>query len=272
MGEGRGPGFGMARLDAILRPKLIMVKMKRYLRFVDAVGKITVGNSAPLPSLRSTIDAKSILVLAPHPDDEVLGCGGTVKKCTVAGARVTTVYFTDGSEGNDSVGAQELVNMRKGEAEAGLKVLGCGDCRFLDFPDGSLRATDVSIKAVRDVLDSHRPDAVFVPFFMDNHPDHIQTAVILADALKGYDGEVTCYCYEVWTPLYPNLLVDITETIDVKMAAMDAHASQTVHQNIKESVDGLNTYRAIGLGKKVKACEAFYRCSKKEYIRTVLGR
>ncbi|MDW5562422.1 MAG: PIG-L deacetylase family protein [Methanomassiliicoccus sp.] len=261
---------GAAKVDERVRPLLIGGKMRRYMKFVKIFGRITVGKCSPQPPIRPVEEAQRVLVIAPHPDDEVLGCGGTVKKYGERGAHIKTLYFTDGSEGNPDLGGQELATMRRQEAEEGLKIIGCHDSQFLDNKDGDLRADRNAIGATGEVLDMFHPDIIFVPFIFDNHSDHIQSAIALAEALKNYREPVICYCYEVWTPLFPNLLVDITDTIDAKMKAMDAHRSQIDHQNIKECVFGLNSYRAIGWGKKVKACEAFYRCSRKEYIKIVL--
>src|SRR5207244_13227485 len=125
-----------------------------------------------------------IAVLAPHMDDEVFGCGGTIALAADAGAAVAFVYVTDGSKGYPAARLQgpitreaadseaTLVACRKEEAQRAAAVLGVSDLVFLDQPDGVLAVTAAAVSALADTLARRVPSAVFLPFLTDLHHDH----------------------------------------------------------------------------------------------------
>ena len=162
----------------------------------------------------------------------------------------------------------EMAEMRKKEAKESIAILGGHekDLAFLDYPDRGLKCDKESVNRLLSILNDYRPQAVYVPFFIDDHRDHRSTVAILASALMHYPYDISCYNYEVWTPLSPNLVVDITHLIDKKLEAIKAHKSQINIINYPEKIRGLNAYRSITAGKDVEYCEAFYKCSKQEYI------
>lgn len=209
--------------------------------------------------------------MAPHPDDEVFGCGGTIRKYHEKGSRITVVYMTNGCSGCRTIFDEDKVAKRAEEAKAGLKILGCEDYVFFNFQDSELNTNERTIGALLGVLEKFHPDIILVPSILDNHPDHVESAIIIAQALKRYSGRPVCLCYEVWTALLPNYFVDITDTISFKELAMKAHGSQLVNNNLKDSIIGLNSYRSLGMGTDVRYCEAFISCSKREYIALTLG-
>src|ERR1700690_2675544 len=85
--------------------------------------------------------AESVLVLAPHMDDEVIGCGGTLAKHIARGASVTVAYLTDGAGGGVAEPGSTLRATRKREAHLALSALGIPHCHFLDAADGHLSST-----------------------------------------------------------------------------------------------------------------------------------
>lgn len=254
----------------LLRPVLLRQKLNRFVDVLSMMGSLSVGKAWPLPEIEGKLPAGKVLVLSPHPDDDVLGCGGTIKRLCQNGSQVKTVVLTDGRLGKGTVNDDSIVGVREMEARAGASILGCSDVIFLKNVDKKLRSTRENEEAILGLLNEFNPDRIFVPSIFENHPDHIETAVILARVLRRYEGDPICYCYEVWSPLFPNTLVDITGTAEDKLRALNAHRSQVGHQNFIACVQGLNAYRAMGLGKDVSSCEAFYKCSKKEFIRMVL--
>jgi N-acetylglucosamine malate deacetylase 1 len=210
------------------------------------------------------------MVLSPHPDDDVLGCGGTLCRYYNKGSHIKTIILTDGSMGMGTADECDLVSIRKNEAIAGASCVGCNDLIFLYNIDTKLRANRKNKDAILEQLRNFNPEIIFVPSIFENHPDHIESTIILAYALREYEGHPLCYCYEIWGPLFPNILIDITNQIENKKKAINVHWSQITHQNMKDSILGLNSYRAFGLGKDIKSCEAFYKCSKEEFIKMVL--
>jgi N-acetylglucosamine malate deacetylase 1 len=220
--------------------------------------------SLPLLEDFANWSGRRVLVFAPHEDDEVLGCGGAIKRLIDIGANVRVVYITDGSQG--SVKKREgLANIRKLEAVAGLEVLGCKDYRFLGFKDGKLDMSEESVDAVKGELSSFRPQGIFVTHPYDGPSDHVITSTIVGQALRGYRGEMDCFNYEIWTPLLPNRLVDITQEMETKEEAMRKHVSQIEIVDYIHHFRGLNAYRAVYTS-DCDYCEAFLKLGRKEQV------
>ncbi len=122
--------------------------------------------------------AARAVVLAPHPDDETIGCGGLVRKLTLAGTVVSVVFLSDGRRGaaaarswrSDRGTEERLVERRKGEAAAAAEVLGVEGLIFLDLRDGEVYADAAAVGRLRDELARLRPDIVLLPFLTDQHP------------------------------------------------------------------------------------------------------
>lgn len=142
------------------------------------------------------------VVFAPHPDDETLGCGGTIVRKRRAGAAVTVVFMTDGSASHpELMSGAEMKRLRAAEALAACQVLGvpADHVIFLDFPDGRLgEHLEEVVTRVREILDRLRPAEVFIPHYHDGSPDHLATTTAVLAALSAPPGEATVYEYPVW--------------------------------------------------------------------------
>jgi LmbE family N-acetylglucosaminyl deacetylase len=205
-------------------------------------------------------------VVAPHQDDEVLGCGGTIYHYSRQGAVVKVLYMTDGSRGGEELSGPELTVIRKQEAREGLLELGCLDAVFMGYPDTRLKCDPEVVVKVLEAIEDFRPNKIFMPFFFEIHPDHITTGKLVAHALQWYSHSVECYNYEVWTPFFPNIIIDITSSIDAKLNALSKHQSQIGIINYIDKIKGLNAYRSITAGRKIDYCEAFIKGSREEHI------
>jgi LmbE family N-acetylglucosaminyl deacetylase len=186
---------------------------------------------------------QSVLVLAPHPDDESVGAGGTIRLLADAGAEVVVAFATNGES---TIGApdqpEEVASRRRSEASAACRLLGATP-RFLDHPDGGLSAiTDQLAGEMEALIEELRPDAVFLPWFADGHPDH--AACTRAVAAVRLDPKVELWGFETWTPLPANRLVDITPAIGTKRAAVAAHATAHMAFDLGALL-GLSRYRSI---------------------------
>ena len=217
-----------------------------------------------------------VLVLAPHMDDEVIGCGGTLYKHIRNGAEVTVVYMTDGRNGSSTIKylsgeekrrrERELVETRKWEAQMAMRTLGIKQGIFLDAEDWNLSSTPEIQSRLREILYSIEPDVVYLPFFLEEHPDHRMTSRILIDATEGTSFQFECCGYEVWTALFPNYLVDISDAVEVKKQALEHYQSQLIGNNYVHASIGLNAYRSILLcGNNSGFVEAFFLTSLQEY-------
>jgi len=216
-----------------------------------------------------------VLVLAPHPDDETVGCGGTLRKYVNSGARVKVVVMTDGRLGNaeirrlaedDPVRRQmqdELVAQRRREAFAALDVLGVEEKEFLAARDGELRAS-VSVIAPKlaQTLSQWRPDAVLLPFVTDRHRDHFAANCCFIEAIEQLNAAWTqalqCVAYEIWSPIYANVYVDISATMRLKQRALSCYESQVSQMDFAGGMEGLNRFRAICGMVGGKYAEAFF--------------
>ncbi|MFZ5862287.1 MAG: PIG-L deacetylase family protein [Nitrospirota bacterium] len=240
---------------------------------------------APLDRLPGT----RVLVLAPHMDDETLGCGGSLHRHVLAGEAVTVAYMTDGRKGDPALNASDvptaererredaLAASRRDEARRSAAILGVGDLRFLGNRDQELRVSPQTRRQVRELLEELAPDLVYLPFPTDHHPDHQATNRIFLAALSATRRiePPLCAGYEVWAPLDPNCLVDITAIAQVKQRALAEFASQMAVIDYGRCIMGLHAYRSITHLQGRGFAEAFVLLPAAEYRREalrVLGR
>jgi LmbE family N-acetylglucosaminyl deacetylase len=220
----------------------------------------------------------SITVLAPHMDDEVLGAGGTIARHVQAGAEVSVIFLTDGRYGSDAHVAlaepdrgrreRALIDIRKEEARHAGDVLGVKNIIFLDAEDGRLRADSTAPLRLRSALDRVRPQVVYLPFLLENHVDHCAATGVLMAATAGTDLDFECRCYEVWTPLFPNMAVEIDDVLDLKKRALGCYRSQLAHMDYVHTGIALNAYRSSAIGcKTARYVEAFFALSLADYRR-----
>lgn len=225
-----------------------------------------------VPALMEVPPATSVLVLAPHMDDETIGCGGALLQHVAAGAQVHVVYLTDGAQGFvpeqlAHLEASERVAVRRREAEQACDLLGVTGIHYLDMPDGRSQVDSAALDRLAAIVKQVSPELIYLPFVTDVHHDH-GTCNALFLALCQRDAamhSVVVCCYEVWTPLHPNSVVDITDQMDTKMAALACFESQLAMNNYLRSVEGLNAYRAINNHSKGFA-EAYYRTTAGHYM------
>jgi len=207
--------------------------------------------------------SERVVVLAPHMDDEVIGCGGTLARHVAAGAQITVVFLTDGRHGGSLTPeyvARGLTvpQMRKEEAQAALTELGITNIVYLDAEDGSLATDTNAALKLREVLQRVRPEIVYLPFFMEQHPDHFAASPLLQRAVEGTALAFRCHSYEVWTPLFPNCFVPIDMTVDIKRRALAHYKSQLADANYLHTSLGLNAYRSNSMmDKDCRFVEAF---------------
>jgi N-acetylglucosamine malate deacetylase 1 len=214
--------------------------------------------------------AENVLVLAPHMDDEVIGCGGTLAKHIARGAAVTVAFLTDGGAGGAAAAGDRsgtsLTATRKREAHAALSALGVRHLEFLDAPDGHLASTPSLTDKLRAILATGRFDLVYLPFFLEEHPDHRAASQILLDATRGADLRLQCLGYEVWTALFPNCLVNIDDTAQLKREALSHYRSQLAEADYAHTQFGLNAYRSAAfLGGSCRFAEAFCALPLEQY-------
>ncbi|TRZ70654.1 MAG: glycosyltransferase [Rhodocyclaceae bacterium] len=195
-----------------------------------------------------------VLVLAPHPDDEVFGCGGTLCLLAAAGARISIIIVSDGALGGESSG---LVEIREAESRAAAQVLGYPAPTFWRLPDRGVRYGEGLVVRILAAIESQNADLVLAPAITEVHPDHQAIAMATAEAMRRLGGNLRLALFEISAPLLPNSLVDISAVETRKLEAMKCFRSQLTEQPYDERIAALNRYRAYPLGPKAIAAEAF---------------
>jgi LmbE family N-acetylglucosaminyl deacetylase len=188
--------------------------------------------------------ADSVVVVGAHPDDETALAGGTIALLAAQGSRITVVLATagEGTTGPD-IGTDQIRRKRVAEAGVACQILGASEPVILGYADGSVAEHFSNLVAdLGEVIARERPQLVFAPWWLDDHPDHraVAAAVIEADI----PDDVLMWFGEIWTPLIPNRIVNITETIELKRRALAAHETAGDALDL-EAFLGLNRYRSV---------------------------
>ena len=219
--------------------------------------------------------SKSILILVAHPDDEVLGCGGTIAKMADNGSVVHVAFFADGvfSRCGNQIAQTQDLKIRRSKAQKACDILGVKSVIFGDFPDNRLDTIallDIA-KVVESLIAEHQPDTVFTHHAGDVNIDHrrMHEAVVIACRPQSEHSVKTLLCFEVpssteWQlpgsapPFMPNWFVDISRTFDRKLSALQAYASELrdwPHPRSMQGIEHLAHWRGATVG--VDAAEAF---------------
>lgn len=207
-------------------------------------------NLIPYHSLQN-LGIRSMLVLAPHPDDEVFGCGGTLALALAAGIRVTVIVVSDGGMGGDA-------DIRKQESIAAATAIGYADrLTFWRLPDRGIIPSSDLVLQIRQACKDYQADWLLAPSPFEVHPDHRSVCMAAMEATLNQQA-IGLGFYEVGYPLMPSVLVDITKTMPVKREAMRCFASQQESQDYAGQIESLNRYRAYTLGPRITHAEALW--------------
>jgi LmbE family N-acetylglucosaminyl deacetylase len=214
--------------------------------------------------------AGRILVIAPHPDDEVLGCGGTIARLSESGHEVHVAIVTSGREPRFT--AESITRVRN-EAHAAHALLGVAKTHWLGQPAAELDtvpSADLN-RALEELIQLVSPDTVFVPFAGDIHLDHQlvfrSSLVAMRPRSASYPARILAYetlSETNWSApcdtasFIPNVSIDIGATLDRKIAAFRCYESQQVrfpHERSTAALGALATLRGATVHRD--AAEAF---------------
>lgn len=241
-----------------------------------------------IPYEPGRFEAAVALVLAPHPDDEVFGCGAAIASLRSRGIAVHVCVVSDGAgDEPDPARRRGIEADRTEESRRALSILGGATLHRGGFPDRELLdRTDDLADAFSLLLARLGPDLVFAPSPVEIHPDHrgVAAALVAVARRPSSDPGVTVLSrarvafFEISQPIRPNLLLDATPFLSLKDRAMEAFASQNHGRPYPDLVRGLMTYRRMTLGPEVTAAEAYFvvpgealRMATDERLRAVLG-
>lgn len=198
------------------------------------------------------------LIFAPHPDDEVFGCGGAIITHKKQNDELKVVIVTDGdfpvTKKQETI---EYTKIRKEESLNAAKILGYNTPLFLNYPDGSLTANEDLITHLFEIIRGFEPQNIYLPAHTEIHPDHLALNYAGTEAAKRYEPNIDLIYYEIGQIQSANLLLDITELHDQLDEAMECFKSQLEVQNYKYHVNALHAYRTYTLDKEVKYVEAY---------------
>jgi LmbE family N-acetylglucosaminyl deacetylase len=214
------------------------------------------------------VPARALVVTA-HPDDVDFGAAGTVASWVAQGTRVTYCIVTDGDAGgfDPAVARSEIPRIRRSEQVEAARILGVEDVRFLGYRDGELEVTHGLRRDISRVIREVRPERMLIQSPERNwsrisasHPDHMAAGeaaifAIYPDARNPFahpilladEGLDAWTVHDVWVmgAPEPSHIVDVTDRLDLKLAALRAHESQTSHMDdLEERIRGWMTMAA----------------------------
>jgi LmbE family N-acetylglucosaminyl deacetylase len=212
---------------------------------------------------------KNIMVFAAHPDDDLIGCGGSIVKHVSNKNNVTVVYMTSGDAGSLKYGKKELAKIREEEARNAANVTGAKNLVFLRNPDGYLEYNKENLIILINLIRKDKPDIVYVHHSSDWHKDHRVANELVIESINRAAGPWFQECkgkpwyvgtilgYEVYSAMsMPEYVEDITQYNDKKINALRQHKSQIENLPYDEWVNGLARFRGAMTGKG-KYCEVF---------------
>ena len=204
--------------------------------------------ASPVPA------ATRVAVFAPHPDDEVFGCGGAIALHVRAGCAVQVILLTSGGHGASTAA---YVSEREAESREAARILGIAPPQYWGLPDRGLSYGESLVQRIFDAIQEAAADVVYAPSPWELHPDHQATALSVMEAVRRLGGAIHLCFYEVSAPLRPNLLVDITPVAELKQRAMQAFQSQEGKLPYASFVSALNRFRALTVHPAAETVEAF---------------
>jgi N-acetylglucosamine malate deacetylase 1 len=191
--------------------------------------------------------ARSVLVISPHPDDESIGCGGTLRRHVLDGDKVHVVFLTSGEKGGHGRAPQETITIREQEARAAAKILEIDQIEFWHEPDGNVKATPELVNRLVEKLKTFRASVLYAPHASEMHADHVAAAQLVRQAVSQLPTSIPrpdVLMYEIWTPLQAmDHIEDITQYIQSKIGAIRAYKCQNDVVGFDDAFLGLARYR-----------------------------
>lgn len=214
------------------------------------------------PMVLAKPKGRRIFVIAPHPDDEMIGPGGTLIRAIRQGAEVQVLYLANASG--------EEGHKRHAETLEIAKQVGYATS-FLGCDSGKLQPNEVVVEAVSAALRDFTPDTVFIPFFCDDHEEHRMASEILLRAHERglLSAHPEIWAYQVYTTLLPNVVVDITTEHEEKAARIAMwQTSAMKSRDWAHFALGLNAFNSRLLQKPEgrRYVEAFFVLPMREYL------
>jgi len=198
----------------------------------------------------------SIVVVSPHPDDDVIGMGGNMRVLADQGLNVFSIYVTDGtSKIFKDQGNHKLSAVRQHEALNALRAVRAKAGIFLNYKSRNL-TDSLIVKDIKDILDYFSPETVYLPSPFERHCTHLKVTELTVKAvrqLRNYSPEL--WGYSVWGGFFGGkemLTVDISKVINFKKKAISMHKSQLKYKDYVSGMIGRNRYEGVFLETHLK--------------------
>jgi bacillithiol biosynthesis deacetylase BshB1 len=186
-----------------------------------------------------------VIVFAAHPDDAELSMGGTIAQFTHKNLKVGIIDLTRGE-----LGTRGTTQTRRNEAKKAAAILKTTVRENLHIPDGGIVRNKTNLMKIIKTIRKYKPKIVFAPYFNDRHPDHIDTSILVKEAVfssglakiithhknirqEAYRPKKIFYYMQTYT-FDPSFIVDITGCHEVKMKAVKAYSTQFFDSKNKE--------------------------------------
>ncbi|MBR9678774.1 MAG: PIG-L family deacetylase [Nanoarchaeota archaeon] len=220
---------------------------KRTLKKVIAQFKYVTDKNNLLSSIianDSKIKNKKILVVAPHPDDEIFGCGGTIKKLSKQN-HITCIYMTSGGPTLQKMEYPSPEIIEK-EALKASEIIGINKTIFVKLENSKItfkKNDKKTMKKINKIIIEIKPNIIILPAFLENHLDHSATTQLIINSyLENYEA----WFYGVHTPIsLPTHIIDITKQINVKMNALQAYKKTLLKDPMPKAIISLNNYYGL---------------------------
>lgn len=215
---------------------------------------------------------RSMLVVAPHQDDEIIGCGGAMLLQKKAGRDVRVVFTQDGGNehAEDGRTREDQIAIREAEARSVAAAMGIPEPVFLRSVHLTGEDEERLIARLAREMEQVRPDSVFTPFLLDYNHDHQLTNYVVAEALARSAIRPQVYGYEVWGLTVPNVILNIDEVQDDKRRLLSMYPSQMSGKDYVHGITGLNMFHSLHFGSgECRFAERFFEMPAEEFVTTV---
>jgi LmbE family N-acetylglucosaminyl deacetylase len=190
---------------------------------------------------------QNVLVISPHPDDEAIGCGGTICRHIADGDQVEVIFLTSGEKGGHGRSEEDTIAIREKESYDAAAILQLSRIEFWKEPDGKMLITPQNVARMLEKIVSAKISVIYVTHEKEDHPDHRAAALIVTTAIDQLPASIPkplVWMYEVWTPIQSiDHIVDISPYVESKRKAIRAYKSQCEVLAFDEAILGLNRYR-----------------------------
>lgn len=205
-----------------------------------------------------------VLFFVAHPDDEVLGCGGTIALYNSKGYDTKVIIFTNGENSNLIKNSEKLSKLRQKESIKALNILGTNDVEFLNLPDTTLKKELTNEKLIEKLklkIKTYNPEIVFTHSDDDYHPAHRNIGKLIK---KIINKKIRIYTFYIGIPFKatkknnPKLIIDISKFKNLKKTALKEYKSQKFNFNYFRNLSELKDF-VYGLYNNKRNVEVFYK-------------